>query len=110
MEQYRKNAEKKWSKERKHHPAEADRVALVKGQFASRERTEFFEDAFGDIMVDLFYQWASTEFHETQRREWLYNTVQSLGSVKQRLIDYETYGKNIEFMHSQDKSEETNNG
>ena len=46
-------------------------------------------------MVDLFVEWLKTDPHETKSREFLYSTAMGLGSVKERLISIETYGKNI---------------
>ena len=110
MQKYRKGVEKKFSTDKKVHPAEADRRALVDAQFASDIRTEFMDKAYGEIMCDLFIEWLSTEFHEEKKREYIYNTALSLGSVKQRLISYETYGRNVPAIEKSRNQEETDNG
>ena len=96
MEKYRKAAEKKLGG--KVHPDTAAREALIKAEFSSRERENFFEDAYAQIMVDYYINWLSTEPHETKTREFIYNSALALGDVKARMIQFETYGKNIPLM------------
>ena len=93
MDKYRKAAEKKLTQ--KVHPDTLAREALVNSEFASRERESFFNDAYGDVLTDLFIEWLKTEPHENKSREFLYSTAMALGSVKERLLQIETYGKNI---------------
>ena len=93
MDKYRKAAEKKLTQ--KVHPDTLARQALVNAEFASRERDEFFNDAYGDVLTDLFIEWLKTEPHENKSREFLYSTAMALGSVKERLLQIETYGRNI---------------
>ena len=93
MDKYRKAAEKKLTQ--KVHPDTLAREALVNSEFASRERENFFNDAYGDVLTDLFVEWLKTEPHENKSREFLYSTAMALGSVKERLLQIETYGKNI---------------
>jgi hypothetical protein len=73
-------------------------LALQRGQFATREREEFFNEAFTDILTDLFTQWVKSEPHCTKEREFLYHTALALGSVKENLIKRETLGKNAAFI------------
>jgi hypothetical protein len=93
MDKYKKTAEKKLTG--KVHPDVLAKEALIKSEFSSRERENFFNDAYGEVLVDLFVEWLKTDPHETKSREFLYNTALALGSVKEKLISIETYGKNI---------------
>ena len=93
MNKYRKTAEKRLTD--KVHPDTLAREALVESEFSSRERETFFNGAYGEVLVDLFIEWLKTEPHETKSREFLYSTAMALGSVKEKLIHIETYGRNI---------------
>jgi hypothetical protein len=93
MDKYKKTAEKKLTS--KVHPDVLAKEALVNAEFSLRERESFFNDAYGDVLTDLFVEWLKTDPHETKSREFLYSTALALGSVKERLITIETYGKNI---------------
>jgi|TARA_Y100000996_G_C22444011_1_gene611026 hypothetical protein len=87
------------------HPEELARRAHVKGHFAARERDEFFDEVYGEVLVDLFGEWLKTESHETKSREFLYSTAMALGSVKEKMIHFETYGKNIPHLKEDDENE-----
>ena len=102
MEKYRKTAEKKLKGA---HPDVLAKEALVKAEFSSRERETFFEDAFGELMVEYYINWLKTDPHEVKTREFIYNSALALGDVKQKLISYETYGRNIPFMEQEDNNE-----
>jgi len=99
MDKYRKTAEKKL---KGIHPDLQAKEALVKAEFSSREREMFFEDAYGELLVEYFINWLKTEPHETKTREFIYNSALSLGDVKQKLINYETYGRNVPLMEDND--------
>ena len=101
MEKYRGAAEKKLKGQ---HPDIVAKEALVKAEFASREREHFFEGAYGELLTDYFLQFLNTEPHENKKREFIYSCVLSLGDVKSRLVQYETYGKNVNYL-----GEDTNN-
>lgn len=101
MDKYRKAAEKRLTT--KVHPDMLAKEALVKAEFSSRERETFFEDAYGELLVEYFINWLKTEPHENKTREFIYNSALALGDVKSKMIQYETYGKNIPYM-------EDNNG
>ena len=103
MDKYRKSAEKKLSG--KVHPDILAKEALVKAEFSSRERETFFEEAYGELLVEYFINWLKTEPHENKTREFIYNSALSLGDVKQKLIGYEMYGRNLAHM-----GEDNNNG
>ena len=92
MEKFRKTAEKKL---KGLHPDLLAKEALVKGEFASREREHFFNDAYGELLVTYFINWLQTDPHEVKTREFIYNSALALGDVKAKLIGYETYGKNV---------------
>ena len=111
MEKYRGTAEKKLSNNKSYgnhkiHPEELARRAHVKGHFAAKERSEFFDEVYGEVLVDLFIEWLKTEPHETKSREFLYSSAMALGSVKEKMISFEMYGKNIP--HLQEDTDETN--
>ena len=103
MEKYRKTAEKKLKGQ---HPDISAKEALVKAEFSSRERDMFFNDAYGELLVEYFLQWLQTDPHETKSREFIYAAALGLGDVKARLIQYETYGKNVS--HFEDNDNEGN--
>lgn len=97
MDKYRQGFQKKTQTEKKL-PINEGQEALVKAQFARIEKETFFNEAYGDILADLFVQWLKTGHHERETREYLYATAMALGSVKQRLIAIETYGNNVPFI------------
>lgn len=81
-------------------------VALGSSQFVSRERNDFFDDAYAEILSDFFVTWLKSEPHAQKEREFLYASAMALGSVKGKLIDIEQYGKNMKFLNNQQKSQE----
>lgn len=104
---YRKTAEKRLSNTKdgkpKITPEGLAKEVHVRGLFAARDRDEFFDEAYGDILVDLFIRWLETDAHETKSREWLYSTAMALGSVKEYMLKLETRAKNEEFFSEEDK-------
>ena len=104
MDKYRQAAEKKLTE--KIHPDVLARQALDNARFASQEREYFFNHAYGELLVDYFIQWLKTEPHENKSREFIYNSALALGDVKQRLIQYETYGKNVPIMEDSGNNED----
>ena len=101
MEKYRKAAEKKLTN--KVHPDQLAKEALVNAEFSSREREVFFDKVYGDLLVEYFINWLKTEPHENKTREFIYNSALALGDVKARLINFETYGKNIPIIEDNDE-------
>ena len=99
MDKYKKAAEKKLTE--KIHPDMIAKEALVDAEFSSREREEFFNKVYGDLLVDYFMAWLKTEPHESKTREFIYSSALGLGDVKRRMIEIETYGRNIP--HFEDK-------
>ena len=100
MEKYRETAERRMANNKSHgkhktHPEVLAQQAHVKGEFASRTMDEFFTDVYGEVLVDLFMKWLTTEHHEVKSREFLYSTAMGLGSVREKLIQMETYGRNV---------------
>jgi hypothetical protein len=95
MEKYRAEAEKKLKGQ---HPDLVAKEALVKAEFASREREQFFDGVYGELLTDYFLQFLNTEPHENKKREFIYSCVLSLGDVKSRMVQYETYGSNVQYM------------
>ena len=110
---YREAAEKKLANEsvygkKKVHPQELARMAHVEGGFATKEREEFFDKAFGEILVDYFEAWLRTEPHEAKAREFLYDSAMALGDVRSRLIMKETYGNNVPHLEEDPNQQENN--
>ena len=100
MDKCKQTAEKRLSNTKSYgnhkvHPEELARMAHVKGQFAAKERDEFFDEVYGEVLVDFFLEWLKTEPHETKSREFLYSSAMALGSVKQKMTNFEMYGKNV---------------
>lgn len=111
MDKYKETAEKRLANKRSHgidatHPEVLAKQAHVRGEFSSRVLDEFFDETYGDILVDLFLQWLRTEPHETKTREFLYATSMGLGSVREKLIQYQTYGRNIPVLEEMEKDNE----
>ena len=111
MDKYRKSAEKRLGNKKSYgnhkvHPEELARMAHVKDHFAARERDEFFDEAYGEVLVDYFVEWLQTDPHETKSREFLYSAAMALGSVKEKMMSFEMYGKNIP--HIQEDNNEAN--
>jgi len=106
MDKYKETAEKRLTD--KVHPDRLSKEALVNSEFASREREQFFNTAYGEVLVDLFIEWLKTDPHENKSREFLYSTAMALGSVKEKLITIETFGKNVVHLQkNEDKDEQT---
>jgi len=100
LDKYKKTAEKRLGNKKSYgnhkiHPDELARQAHVKGSFASQEREDFFDEVYGEVLVDYFLEWLKTDSHETKTREFLYSSAMALGSVKEKMINFEMYGKNI---------------
>ena len=105
MEKYRKAAEKKLTQ--KVHPDQLAQEALVNAEFSTREREEFFNTVYGEILVEYFLNWLQTEPHETKTREFIYNSALALGDVKSRMLQFEMFGRNIP--HLEDNNGEQSN-
>ena len=100
MDKYRQQAEKKL---KGIHPDLLAKEALLKAEFTNREREMFFNEAFGELMVEYYIKFMETEPHEHKSREFIYSCVLALGDVKNRLVQYETYGKNVPIMEDNDE-------
>ena len=61
MDKFRKTAEKKLKGQ---HPDLVAKEALVRAEFASRERDLFFDEAYGELLVEYFINWLQTDPHE----------------------------------------------
>jgi hypothetical protein len=112
MEKFKQGFEKRVKPKMNHdtgeykvEPFREAQLALGRAQFVQREREDFFNEAYSDILADLFVQWLKTEPHAQKEREYLYCTAMALGSVKEKLLQVETYGKNVKFINQQ-KSQE----
>jgi len=115
LDKYRNGLIKKTQPEQKKLPINEGQQALAKAAFASQEKEFFFNDAYADILADLFVKWLKTSHHEKETREYLYATAMALGSVKEKLIAIETFGKNIPYIEKhtpqllKDTTEEADN-
>ena len=100
MDKYRGAAEKKLKGQ---HPDMIAKEALNRAEFSSREREMFFDNVYGELLVEYFINWLRTDPHETKTREFIYNCALGLGDVKQRMVQFETYGKNVPIMEEDKK-------
>ena len=112
MEKYRDTAKKRLANKKNHgqhetHPEVLAQQAHVDGQFASRTLDEFFTTVHGEILVDLFIEWLQTAPHETKTREFLYSTAMALGSTREKLVQMETYGRNVPVVKEMEKENGT---
>lgn len=82
--------------------------ALTRASFTNKERNEFLDAAFTDILTDLFTAWITSPTHHTKEREFIYHSGLALGDLKARLIAYETYGKNASHVIDSKQQEDTN--
>ena len=98
MDKYRQGFDKKFKPESKKLPINEGQEALVRSEFANQQREGFFNQAYSDILSDIFVKWLQTNHHEKETREYLYATAMALGSVKEKLIQIETFGKNIPYI------------
>jgi len=81
-------------------------IFSYKGEFASKERDEFFDGAYGEILFDLFLRWVQSPVEDQEMREHMYRQALALGSVKEKMINYETYGKNAKFLGLEEEEED----
>ena len=98
MKKYRDKAEDRRGD--KVHPDMVARTALIDAKFSTQTKNDFFDAAYSDIMFEYFQAWISTEPHEVKTCEFLYSCVLGLGDVKRKLIEIETYGKNVPYMEN----------
>lgn len=91
-------------------PFKESQMALVKSMFAKEEREQFFSDAYGEILSDLFVAWLKTEPHATKERDFLYASAMALGSVKAKMVGIEMYGANMAFIQKQNKPNQSQEG
>ncbi len=116
MDKYKNGAKRKFKPkmdqqtgEYKVNPFVDSQQSLTRAMFSKKERDNFFTEAYSDILVDLFVQWLQTEPHCTKEREYMYHVAMGLGSVKERLIQVETYGFNQESINLSKSQEGDNN-
>lgn len=108
MDKYKDVATKRLNNKKSHgnhetHPEVLAQQAHTRGEFASKVMDDFFTEAYGEVLVDLFTQWLRTQPHETKTREFLYSTAMGLGSVREKLIQMETYGRNVPTLKEMEK-------
>ena len=70
MDKYRRTAEKKLKGA---HPDMIAKEALVRAEFSSRERETFFDEAYGELMVEYFINWYQ-QIHMSIRHVCLFIT------------------------------------
>ena len=85
------------------HPDIQAQEALVRAHFSSEQRETFFNEAYGELLVQYFTAWLGTDPHEIKTREFIYNSALALGDVKQKLITFETYGKNVPYIEDNEQ-------
>lgn len=81
-------------------------IFVHRGETANREREAFFDEAYAEIMLDLFMRWCQTDLGETQFRESLYQNVLALGAVKGKLAEYSQYSRNAPFLMENEEDED----
>jgi hypothetical protein len=116
MDKYRNGLEKKIKPKMNHEtmeykvePFRDAQVALGQAQFVQREREQFFNEAYSEILSDLFVAWLKSEPHCTKEREYLYSVAMALGSVKEKLVGIETYGNNVKYIQQLQKGSSVEN-
>jgi len=110
MDKYKKGFENKIKPKVDHedgemrvNPFRDSQFALTKATFAKQDREQFFSDAYCDILSELFISWLKTEPHCTKEREYLYHVAMAMGSVKERLVQIEQFGKNAAYIQQKDE-------
>jgi hypothetical protein len=108
MDKYRKAFQEKVKPKMNHETGEMKvepfrdaQQALRRATFVKTEREMFFNDAYAEILCDLFVTWLKSEPHATKEREFLYASAMALGEVKSRMINIETYGNNMKFIEQE---------
>ena len=114
MDKYKDRAQEKLGNGRNHgkhftHPEVIAQRNHVEGEFASRVLDEFFTSAYGDILVEYFIEWLKSAPHEVKTREFLYASAMGLGDVRRRIIEKETYGKNVPVIKEMGEENESSN-
>lgn len=83
------------------------KIFQSRGEQASRKKDEFFDEAYAEILLDLFLTWANTGLHEKDLRESLYQNTLALGAIKNKLHEYQVYARNAPFLeHINDDEDE----
>lgn len=78
-----------------------DRHAIHLGEFSNKEQTEFFNEAYGDILFDYFKSWLLTTHDDKEQREYLYSCAMALGSLREKLAGMSYLANNIRYQNSQ---------
>ena len=79
-----------------------------RGEVSARKRDEFFDEAYAEIMLDLFLRWTQTQLNETELRESLFHNVLALAAIKNKLAEYEMYARNAPFLLENEEEEDEN--
>lgn len=94
------------------HEGQADRrphlqqIFVHRGEEAGRKKDEFFDEAYAEILLDLFLRWTQTLPHEHEFRESLYQNVLALGAVRNKLTEYQVYARNAPFLQIEEEDNE----
>lgn len=83
-------------------------MLVHRGENANKERERFFDEAYAEIMLDLFLRWTQTQLNETDLRESLFHNVLALGAVSNKLSEYDMYARNAPFMMENNKEDDNN--
>lgn len=81
-------------------------IFVNRGETANREREAFFDEAYAEIMLDLFLRWTQTNLEEKELRESLYQNVLALGAVRGKLAEYSQYSRNAPFLMENEEDDE----
>lgn len=69
-----------------------------KGEMADKAMKSLFDEAYGDILFDLFWTWCQTDINDVEKRERLFTHVLGMGAVKSKLNQYSMHGRNVAMM------------
>jgi len=88
----------------------SERHAVSMGDFSNKEQTSFWNEAYGDILFDVFKAWLNTSHDDSGQREYLFNTAMALGQVREKLAGMSHVSNNIRYANSYKEDEiETDN-
>lgn len=81
-------------------------IFVNRGEVAQQKKDQFFDEAYAEILLDLFMRWCQTDLQEGQLRESLYQNVLALGAVRGKLAEYQMYGRNASFLGMEEGDDE----
>lgn len=84
-------------------------IYMNRGRDAEKVKDEFFDEAYAEIMLDLFLRWTQTHLNEVEFRESLFQNVLALGAIKNKLVEYQRYARNAPFLMENEQDEDEGN-